>query len=373
MNENENNYIKRPLYDNPIIESVGKEWTFTEFGEAFNEFDVNFLIDTQARHQDRHDENDITSLNYIYTYDDDEQVDESNLTGASECSNKSSSSQAKVGRSKVAKAEKGAAYSERTGKRERTGSVCLKKPCSCANLLNGDEPKCLDVANFVPKTTQNLLICFAWILKNIDSKVLLHIWSRWSFAKLNKVLILLDLCFNHFEYRSSVWSSLFEEDSLAGGVTSQTSNGVASTATASASSKQSIYKKQGTSNMPSNSKLKNKIEDLIIGTQNAGSQLMKRSKYGYSSQNEASKPSLNETTATCSAEGLNENGNNKWLKWKSLITQAQKSSSGGGSNSGHVPQNENETVGVMSASSSTSLLPGNISYESIKLAFEGNV
>jgi hypothetical protein len=59
--------------------------------------------------------------------------------------------------------------------------------------------------------TQDLLVCFLWILKNIGYELLFKIWSRWSAIRLKKVLALIDLCISHFEFKASVWSDLSKE------------------------------------------------------------------------------------------------------------------------------------------------------------------
>ena len=57
----------------------------------------------------------------------------------------------------------------------------------------------LDIdAVFTTETSQDLLACFIWILKNMDKSLLFQIWKRWSYIKLKKVLVLLDLAVNYF-------------------------------------------------------------------------------------------------------------------------------------------------------------------------------
>lgn len=40
----------------------------------------------------------------------------------------------------------------------------------------------------------------------MDKELLFKIWKKWSYVKLKKILVLFDLCINHFEYRSTIWS-----------------------------------------------------------------------------------------------------------------------------------------------------------------------
>lgn len=361
LNENETTKKRNGMFDNPIEHCV-KEWSFQEFGDIFNEFDVNFLIDNHTK-LDRQADNDITDLNYIYTLDDDEQGDECttelNETVCLESLNKSNLKGKQV--VKMSKIEKSLPFSSKS-KKDKTSNLFLKKPCSCANLIFGDEQKHLDISNFSLKTTQNILVCFMWILKNIDQKILFHIWSRWSFIKLNKILILIDLCINHFEYRSSVWSTLFEDDS--NGLEAKSSGAQSNiTNQHQVNTSKSTTNKKQSSNVASNSKFKNKIEDLITGTHNAGSQFMKRSKYnGYGQANS------NDTNMETNSES-NNSSNTKWLKWKNLITQAQRQTNSSGTSN----QIENDSACSLSTSSSLTSLPGNLSYESIKSALEGKI
>ena len=160
--------------------------------------------------------------------------------------------------------------------------------CICSNLIF---KKNFKIANFTLRTTQDLLICFIWILKNIDKKLLVYIWSNWSLNKLNKILILIDLCINHFEYRSTVWSSTIATSNFSATAASNSTQQANSTLSAadsgtlkhSASSQAGKNKQHHpvinasiNSTAASNSKLKTKIEDLLIGTQSVRSEILKR-------------------------------------------------------------------------------------------------
>ncbi|XP_062509807.1 dedicator of cytokinesis protein 7-like isoform X2 [Corticium candelabrum] len=52
-----------------------------------------------------------------------------------------------------------------------------------------------------PESTRNLLACFLWILKSIDSDVLTRWWSGLSISRLSSLLAVLDLCVACFEYK----------------------------------------------------------------------------------------------------------------------------------------------------------------------------
>lgn len=89
----------------------------------------------------------------------------------------------------------------------------LKKSRPCCdfynlrlNLIQNQKNSLDSTATFSVETTQELLICFLWILKNMDRELLFKIMKKWSYVKLKKLLVLFDLCINHFEYRSTIWS-----------------------------------------------------------------------------------------------------------------------------------------------------------------------
>lgn len=52
-----------------------------------------------------------------------------------------------------------------------------------------------------PASTRNLLVCFLWVLKNIEPDLLHHWWTTLSISKLNLLLNVLDLCVACFEYK----------------------------------------------------------------------------------------------------------------------------------------------------------------------------
>jgi len=54
------------------------------------------------------------------------------------------------------------------------------------------------------EATQDLLICFLWVLKNIDERFLKCWWTDMTATRLSQVLEVLCLCESHFEYK--VWA-----------------------------------------------------------------------------------------------------------------------------------------------------------------------
>ena len=52
-----------------------------------------------------------------------------------------------------------------------------------------------------PVSTRNLLICFLWVLKSIDSDLLSSWWNSLSITRLSLLINVLDLCVSCFEYK----------------------------------------------------------------------------------------------------------------------------------------------------------------------------
>ncbi|XP_019862178.1 PREDICTED: dedicator of cytokinesis protein 7-like, partial [Amphimedon queenslandica] len=73
-----------------------------------------------------------------------------------------------------------------------------------------------------PASTRNLLICFLWVLKNIDPMLIKHWWSTLSISRLNLFLNVLDLCVACFEYKGK--RNLMNQLSGASVATSKNSN-----------------------------------------------------------------------------------------------------------------------------------------------------
>jgi len=51
--------------------------------------------------------------------------------------------------------------------------------------------------------TQDLLICFLWVLKNVDERFLKCWWSSMTPTRLSQVLEVLYVCESNFEYKVS--------------------------------------------------------------------------------------------------------------------------------------------------------------------------
>lgn len=49
--------------------------------------------------------------------------------------------------------------------------------------------------------TRNLLMCFTWVLKNVDKSVLKHWWTEMPINRLNCILEIIYFTISNFEYR----------------------------------------------------------------------------------------------------------------------------------------------------------------------------
>ncbi|CAF1476095.1 unnamed protein product, partial [Didymodactylos carnosus] len=92
------------------------------------------------------------------------------------------------------------------------------------------------------ETSKDLLICFLWLLKNSDKLKLKHWWSKVSRLMLTKIIHLLDLCTASFEYKGKKCIRRYR-----GHVQSKKANNV-----------------------------KIQLEEAIMGTQNARTELLLR-------------------------------------------------------------------------------------------------
>lgn len=93
------------------------------------------------------------------------------------------------------------------------------------------------------ETTQNLLICFLWVIKNMDKELLRKWWVDWSTLRLRQLLEMLNICIACFEYRGKQIRK--------------------------SSSQQTFNKTMD---------IKSRLEDVILGQGSARSELMMRKK-----------------------------------------------------------------------------------------------
>ena len=76
------------------------------------------------------------------------------------------------------------------------------------NRLNFQIRKC----QLNAEDTRNLLMCFTWVLKNVDKSVLRHWWTDMPINRLNCILEIIYFAVSNFEYR--VYSYIYHHSSL---------------------------------------------------------------------------------------------------------------------------------------------------------------
>ncbi|XP_065206218.1 dedicator of cytokinesis protein 7 [Planococcus citri] len=95
------------------------------------------------------------------------------------------------------------------------------------------------------ETTQNLLICFLWVIKNMAKEMLRKWWTEWSTQRLLQMLEMLNICISCFEYRG-----------------------------------RKIMKSASQQTFNKTMDIKSRLEDVILGQGSARSELMMRKKGG---------------------------------------------------------------------------------------------
>ena len=51
------------------------------------------------------------------------------------------------------------------------------------------------------EATRNLIVCFIWVIKNVDKRVLKQWWSEMPIVRLNQLLEVLYYAVSNFEYK----------------------------------------------------------------------------------------------------------------------------------------------------------------------------
>ncbi|CAF3642968.1 unnamed protein product [Adineta steineri] len=117
------------------------------------------------------------------------------------------------------------------------------------------------MTTFSEETSRDLLICLLWLLKNIDSTVLRHWWMHMTREQLQHLIQLLDLSIASFEYKGK--KQLKRHHRIgAGGHASV----LAAISTCASTKKTSMIS------------VKNQLEKSIIGTDNARTDMLNRTK-----------------------------------------------------------------------------------------------
>ncbi|CAF0791221.1 unnamed protein product [Rotaria sordida] len=117
------------------------------------------------------------------------------------------------------------------------------------------------MTTFSEETSRDLLICLLWLLKNIDSSVLRHWWMHMTREQLQNLIQLLDLSIASFEYKGKKQMKRHHRIG-AGGHASV----LAAISTCASTKKTSMIS------------VKNQLEKSIIGTDNARTDMLNRTK-----------------------------------------------------------------------------------------------
>ena len=86
----------------------------------------------------------------------------------------------------------------------RSSSVYLK-PCDlrfCRTAFSCRRPQSKK-STLSAENTRNLLVCFLWVVKNMDVRVLTSWWQELSSQRLKQLLSILQLAAANFEYKVS--------------------------------------------------------------------------------------------------------------------------------------------------------------------------
>lgn len=93
------------------------------------------------------------------------------------------------------------------------------------------------------ETTRNLLICFLWVIKNVDKNILKQWWTELPCQRLHQLLELLNICISCFEYKGKM-----------------------------------AIKRCAQQNFRKTTDIKSRLEDVILGQGSARSEMMMRRK-----------------------------------------------------------------------------------------------
>lgn len=117
------------------------------------------------------------------------------------------------------------------------------------------------LTTFSEETSRDLLICFLWLLKNVDPSILRHLWTQISREQLQNLIQLLDLSIATFEYKGKKQMKRHQRIGAGG----------------QASLFQQISSCSSTKK-PSIGTVKNQLEKSILGNENARTEMLNRNK-----------------------------------------------------------------------------------------------
>ena len=128
-------------------------------------------------------------------------------------------------------------------------------------FINLFQKRLSSLNNFSEEISRDLLICFLWLLKNSDASVLRQWWNHMKRDQLQSLIQLLDLAIASFEYKGK--KQIKRSHRLGPGGHASV---LAAISTCSSTKKSSI------------SAVKNQLEKSIIGTDNARTEMLTRTK-----------------------------------------------------------------------------------------------
>ena len=130
-----------------------------------------------------------------------------------------------------------------------------------SNIFLFIQKRLAPLSMFSEENSRDLLICFLWILKNIDSSVLRHWWIHMNRDQLHQLIQLLDLSIASFEYKGKKQMKRYHR--LGPGGHASVLNAISTCSSSKKSSTVSV---------------KNQLEKSIIGTDNARTEMLSRTK-----------------------------------------------------------------------------------------------
>ncbi|KAI0241313.1 Dedicator of cytokinesis protein 7 [Lamellibrachia satsuma] len=168
------------------------------------------------------------------------------------------------------------------------------------------------------EATRNLMACFLWVVKNVDQHILHTWWSDMSINRLNQIIDVLYFCVSIFEYKPylSVWKTKcglewWETDcSATDHCEVQLSDHDTSSPVPGSQGKKAI-RQYSLQTIKKSVDMKSKLEDAILGTVSARSEMMMRHK-----QLSAERAPPSPTSEAANAR----------LRWRKDLTQWKRAS-----------------------------------------------
>uniref|UniRef100_T1J9Y0 Uncharacterized protein n=1 Tax=Strigamia maritima TaxID=126957 RepID=T1J9Y0_STRMM len=143
------------------------------------------------------------------------------------------------------------------------------------------------------ETTRHLLVCFLWVLKNVEVSLLKQWWSELPTYRLHQLLEVLFICVSCFEYKGkrclnrsrkglkktrSHSTPIGDELLVVGAWKLAATRSLSNSGEPNSSQGKKNIKKYVPQNFRKSSDIKSKLEDAILGQGNARSEMIKRQK-----------------------------------------------------------------------------------------------